>query len=126
MKRISGTWGAYKSDMNKGSYIEIRDGLWFATDAGRDYLGADVPQMPTTTDEVVDMWGSKLRKGAREMLDALVRHKGRMIPRATLGQEVGMEASGGTFGAYLSDLKQAGLIVVDSTGIGANRETLFL
>ena len=37
-----------------------------------------------------------------------------------------MESSGGTFAAYLSDLKQAGLIVVDRDGVRANKETLFL
>lgn len=35
-------------------------------------------------------------------------------------------SSGGTFGAYLSDLKQAGLILVDRDGVRANAETLFL
>jgi len=37
-----------------------------------------------------------------------------------------MESTGGTFSAYLSDLKQAGLIVVDREGVRANEETMFL
>jgi len=127
MKKTGGTWAAYKSDLRNGSYIEIRgDGLWYATDEGRDYLGADIPDTPASTEEVVALWGAKLRKGAREMLDILVHHKGRAVSREQLGQAVNMEQSGGTFSAYLSDLKQAGLIVVDRDGVRANQETLML
>ena len=126
MKRTGGTWAAYKSDLTKGGYVQIRGGMWFATDAGREYLGSDMPQTPTCTEEVVSLWGKKLRKGAREMLDVLVNHRGASIDRESLGRAVGMEPSGGTFAAYLSDLKQAGLIVVARDGVSANRETLML
>jgi hypothetical protein len=104
----------------------IREGLWFATQVAMDFFGGDIPDTPTTTNEVVELWGSKLRKGAREMLDVLVSKRGNPVNRASLGEAVGMESSGGTFGAYLSDLKQAGLIVVEGGSIQANRETLFL
>ena len=127
MKKTGGTWAAYKSDLRNGGYIEVRgDGLWYATNEGRSYLGADVPDTPVSTEEVVALWGEKLRKGAREMLDVLVRHKGRPVDRADLGAAINMEPSGGTFSAYLSDLKQAGLIVVDRDGVRANEETLML
>lgn len=127
MKKTGGTWSAYKSDLRNGGYFEQRgDGLWYATEAGREYVGADAPEMPSTTEEVVQLWGGKLRRGAREMLDVLVRHKGRVVAKEELGAAVNMESSGGTFSAYLSDLKQAGLIVVDRDGVRANEETLFL
>lgn len=126
MKRTGGTWAAYKSDLRNGGYIQIRDGLWYATEAGREFLGADIPETPTTTDEVVRLWGEKLRLGARSMLDVLVNHRGRTVAREDLGRAVQMEHTGGTFSAYLSDLKQAGLIEVDRDGVRANRETLFL
>jgi len=126
MKKSGGTWGAYKSDLKNGGYLELRDGLWFATEAGREYVGADAPEMPSTTEEVVRLWGAKLRLGARNMLDVLVEKRGQNMTREDLGAAVGMESAGGTFGAYLSDLKQAGLIKVDRSGVRANRETLFL
>lgn len=127
MKKTGGTWAAYKSDLRNGGYFEVRgDGLWYATEDGRAAVGADAPDMPSTTEEVVALWGEKLRKGAREMLDVLVSHKGRNISREDLGAAVNMESSGGTFSAYLSDLRQAGLILVDRDGVRANRETLFL
>lgn len=127
MKRTGGTWAAYKSDLRNGNYIEIRgDGLWYSTDYGREYLGENIPETPTTTQEVVQLWGEKLRKGAREMLDVLVNHRGHPVAKDDLGSAVGMEPSGGTFAAYLSDLKQAGLIIVDRDGVRANAETLLL
>lgn len=127
MKKTGGTWAAYKSDLRGGGYIEVRsDGLWYATEVGRDYLGADIPDAPSTTEGVVELWGSKLRKGAREMLDVLVRRGGRSMSRAELGEAVAMEPSGGTFAAYLTDLRQAGLIATDRGEVRANKETLLL
>ena len=126
MKRTGGTWAAYKSDLTKGGYVQIQNGMWYATEKGRAYLGSDIPETPATTEEVVNLWGPKLRKGAREMLDVLVSRRGHIVDRADLGKAVDMEPSGGTFAAYLSDLKQAGLIIVDRDGVRANAETLFL
>lgn len=126
MKKTGGTWAAYKSDLRNGGYFEVRDGLWFATEAGRDYVGSDAPEMPSTTEDVVRLWGEKLRLGARNMLDVLVEKRGRHVSKDDLGSAIGMEASGGTFSAYLSDLRQAGLILVDRDGVRANKETLFL
>jgi len=126
MKKTGGTWAAYKSDLRNGGYFEVRDGLWFATEAGRDYVGSDAPEMPSTTQDVVRLWGEKLRLGARNMLDVLVEKRGRHVSKEDLGSAIGMEASGGTFSAYLSDLRQAGLILVDRDGVRANKETLFL
>lgn len=126
MKKTGGTWAAYKSDLVKGGYIAIQQGMWFATEAGRDYLGTEIPDTPSTTEEVVKLWGEKLRLGARSMLNVLVNHRGHTVSRESLGNSIGMEPSGGTFSAYLSDLKQAGLIEVDRDGVRANRETLLL
>lgn len=127
MKKTGGTWSAYKSDLRSGGYFEVRgDSLWYATEEGRAYIGNDALDLPSTTDEVVQLWGDKLRLGARNMLDVLVNHKGHPMSKEELGQAVEMEATGGTFSAYLSDLKQAGLIIVDRDGVRANRETLFL
>ena len=126
MKRTGGTWAAYKSDLKSGGYLEVRDGLWFTTDAGREYVGSDAAEIPSTTEDVVRLWKSKLRLGARNMLDILVRRGGRSISRDELGRAIGMESSGGTFAAYLSDLRQAGLIVVDRDGVRADKGALFL
>lgn len=126
MKKTGGTWAAYKSDLVKGGFIEIQNGMWFATETGRAFLGSEVPDAPMTTEEVVTLWGSKLRLGARNMLNVLVAKRGRTVSKEELGAAIEMEHTGGTFSAYISDLKQAGLIEVDREGIRANKETLFL
>jgi hypothetical protein len=127
MKRTSGTWAAYKSDLRNGGCIEVHaDGLWYATEAGQNFAGLDVPGTPATTEDVIALWNSKLRKGARQMLEILVRHAGATLSRDELGAAVGLEPSAGTFAAYLSDLKQAGLIVVDRDGVRAHKENLLL
>jgi hypothetical protein len=127
MKRTSGTWSAYKSDLRQGGYMEIlSNGLWYATLHGIKATGNTALTSPNTTAQVVELWSGKLRKGAREMLDCLVERRGRTVSRIDLGAAVSLKSSSGTFSAYLSDLKQAGLIEVDKIGVRANKETLFL
>lgn len=126
MKRTGGTWAAYKSDLKQGGYLEIRDGIWFATEAGVAYFGGSIPDAPQTTEEVFNLWTPKLRAGAVKMLSELIKHKGLAITREQLGEAVEMGSRGGTFSAYLSDLKTADLIVVAGSNLSANAETLFL
>ena len=121
----SGTYNTYKSDLKSGGYIEFRDNLVYATQAAMDFFAGDIPETPTTTEEVVKVWEPKLRSGAREMLKVIIERQGEEISRDELAEAVGMVRSG-TFNTYLSDLRTAGLIVSSSTGVSANRETLFL
>jgi hypothetical protein len=126
MKRTGGTWAAYKSDLKQNGYLDIRDGIWYATEAGVSYFGGSIPDAPRTTEEVFNLWTPKLRAGAVKMLEELIRHKGSQITREQLGHAVEMEPRGGTFSAYLSDLKTADLILVAGSNLSANAETLFL
>lgn len=120
----SGTFSAYMSDLRGGGYIEARDGLIFASQAGLDYFG-EVPAAPQSTEEVLEIWRPKLRDGARRMLDALVAAGGRAMGREELATAAGLTNSG-TFSAYLSDLRTARLAVVERDGVAADRESLFL
>lgn len=121
----SGTYSAYKSDLFKYGYAEKRGDDLFATQPGLDYFGGDVPAAPQSTQEVVDLWSSKLRDGARRMLSRLIEHGGEYVPHEQLYEESELVKSG-TASAYLSDLKRAQLAVVSREGVAANRETLFL
>ncbi len=58
---------------------------------------------------------SDLRKGARRMLDVLARYP--QLSRIQLGTLAGFTPTGGTFGTYLGDLKRAGFIDEDGTGL---------
>jgi len=120
----SGTVSAYLSDLRRGQFMEERDGMLFSTQIGLDYF-EHLPQAPTTTQEVLDIWRPKLRDGARRMLEVLVEQAGEQMSREELGEKANLVKSG-TFSAYLSDLKTARLAVVTPSGIAADRETLFL
>jgi uncharacterized protein len=121
----SGTFSAYMSDLRRGGYIEEKNGMVFATEAGLEYC-KHVPAAPSTTKEVLDIWRPKLRDGARRMLDILVESRGENISKEELGERAQL-AKSGTFSAYLSDLKTARLVIVNRDGtVAANKETLFL
>jgi hypothetical protein len=58
----------------------------------------------------------KLKRGARNMLDVLVRHHPTRLSRGVLAARAGMSESG-TFGDYLGALRQQGLIETDGRGM---------
>ncbi len=115
MKRTSGTWGTYKSRLNQAGYIE-RDGsgLFTITGEGLAAMGT-LPDQPTTTDQVLDMW-RKAVGPASKLLNILIDYRDAPITRADLAQHAEMSPNSGTFGTYLSRLNSNGLI--EKTGDG--------
>lgn len=115
-----GTFGTYFSNLKKTGFIEERGGLVYATEAGIQHLGADVPRAPTSHADAMALWKRALRKGAFEMLQAIVAAARGGLSRADLAAAVGMTASGGTFGTYLSNLRRNGLITESGGALVAN------
>lgn len=105
-----GTFNTYLGDLRRGGYIEERDGLVHATDAGITALGDKLPVAPTSHDDAMALWRRALRKGAFEMLEAIVAAGSRGLSRDAVADAVGMVKSGGTFNTYLGDLRRNGLI----------------
>ncbi|TPN34740.1 MULTISPECIES: hypothetical protein [unclassified Mesorhizobium] len=108
-KRTGGTWSTYKSRLRTKAAIEQRGDLWFATQAGVDAIGGDVPTMPRTPDERLAMWKGKIA-GVGPMLDALRNHYPHLISRTDLAFRLGLAPGGGTFGTYLSRVRSNDLI----------------
>lgn len=106
-----GTFGTYLSDLRRNGFVEERDGLVYATAAGIHQLGDTVPAKPTSHEEAMMQWRKSLRSGAYAMLQSIVAAGRSGISRAEIAESVSMEASGGTFGTYLSDLRRNGLII---------------
>lgn len=104
-----GTFNTYLSDLRKHAFIEERDDLLYATKAGVEQFG-ELPPAPTTHAEAMAQWAKALRSGAYKMLEAVVREQHGGLHRANLADLVNMQASGGTFNTYLSDLRRNGLI----------------
>lgn len=119
-----GTFNTYLGDLRRAGYIEERDKLVYATEAGILHLGADVPSAPTSHEEAMALWREALRAGAFRMLEAIVEAGRDGMDRASLAAAVGMERSGGTFNTYLGDLRRNGLIT-ESRGVAIANDILF-
>lgn len=121
-----GGFGARLSDLRVAGFLEdVTPGVVRATDAGaQKFLGAF--QAPSNTREVMELWRPKLREICMLILEKLVESNGEPVRRADLADAVGA-TDGGGFGARLSDLRVAGLLVDAGKGlVAANKETLFL
>ena len=125
MKRSSGTYSSYKSNLRTTSLMAERDGLVFATEQGMALIG-QVEGAPHTTSEVVAIWKGKLKPGAWRLFEVIFRAQGEPVAIEFVCQEAGF-AKSGTVSSYLSNLRTAQLIVDRGRGfVAANRETLLI
>lgn len=119
-----GTFNTYLGDLRRGGYMEEREGLVYATDAGIQHLGAEIPPTPTSHEEAMALWRGALRAGAFRMLEVVVSAGKAGIGREAIAEAVGMERKGGTFNTYLGDLRRNGLIT-ESRGVAVANDILF-
>jgi hypothetical protein len=108
-KRTGGTWGAYKSRLRSAGLVEERGKLWYATEDGLEAGGGEAVDLPTTPEGLIDMWKSRI-SGVGPMLDVLAAAYPASLMREEIAHRLGMAASGGTFGTYLSRLRSNGLV----------------
>src|SRR5262249_41746563 len=66
-----GTFSAYFSTLKRNGLTKETDGEVQITPTGFEYLGADIPPRPQTTEELLELWRGALRAGERKMLDEL-------------------------------------------------------
>ena len=123
MKRTGGTWGAYKSRLRSASMIVQTGNAWAATKAGVQAVGKNVEPMPGPGPDLAEYWIARIAS-IGPMLRHLVKIYPRKIGRGDLAHVLGMSASGGSFGAYLSRLRSVGIITVDGGQIAASRELM--
>jgi predicted transcriptional regulator len=123
-KITGGTFQTYYSTLKREGLIAESGGEIEITQAGLDYVGADVGA-PMTTDEVVEQWRTALKAGARKMLDELLAVHPNEISREELAERVEMTESGGTFQTYLGTLRRNGLAEIDGGFVRAG-QALFL
>lgn len=117
-----GTFGTYFSRLKKNEYlVEDSDEGLTITDAGLAVIGRERRDSPPDLEARIEMWRGVLVKGARALFDEVLRTGG--IAKTELGRVTNYEASGGTFGTYLSILRRNDLVkVVD----GQNDEDMVL
>lgn len=102
------TYRAYRGDLVRAGYVKREGVINHITPQGVEFLGGDIPQAPRTLEEVLALWRPQLRKGAFEMLRAVVDH-GPLTPER-LAEVVATDRTGSTFRAYLGDIVRPGLV----------------
>jgi len=118
----SGTYASYMSALRTAGLIdEGTDGLTL-TDAGCAYVaaGGGPPRTPRSTADLVALWSSKLKLGARRMLAVLVGAHPIAMSRDELAERSGIASASGTFASYLSALRSNGLVEGPSDALRAN------
>lgn len=103
------TFSSYLSNLRTaGLLIEDGDRLT-VPDTVFDLFGIEKSD-PKTPAEMLATWRSKLKKGAREMLDALVDAHPEGLDRSDLADALGINPTGTTLSSYLSNLRTNELI----------------
>jgi len=118
IKSKGSTFTSYLSSLRQSGFVEERGTGLDITDAGRDYLRSigEYPTTALTHEEIVAHWMPRFKKGAREMLEYLIRQYPRSVHREELGNVVGIDHQGSTFTSYLSSLSGAEVAVKDYDG----------
>ena len=116
-----GTFGSYLSNLKRNGWITEQNKRISATDRGLEMAG-DVEELPTDSDEIINMWAGKFKAGAAKMLKIIAEHYPDSLSREELGEQTGFTVTGGTFGSYLSNLRRNGLIIVSGNEIKATKE----
>jgi hypothetical protein len=124
LRRTSGTFSQYLGAIRQGGYAVEQDGKLELTEMGFALVGG-VPRAPQTVDETREMWRSKMKAGARRMLDILIDEHPEWMTRFELAGKAGITPSSGTFSQYLGTLRQAGLLEESSGSVRAS-DVLFL
>src|SRR5208337_3020656 len=96
VSRSGGSFGTYKSSLKTQGMIQEIGGLYFATQAGMDYLGENIQESPTDTQGVLNLWKPKFVAGARRMLDVLIELGGEPISYEELSEKAGVSVAGGS------------------------------
>jgi hypothetical protein len=126
MKITGGTFQTYYGILKREGLMEVDSGgLHAITADGASIVPEAVGTAATSTEEIVEMYRSKLKAGARKMLDVLIDEYPHPVERTELAAEIDMEPSGGTFQTYLGHLRRNGLAEVDGSMVRAG-EALFL
>lgn len=121
----SGTFSDYLSSLKRGGFVvEEPSGLTLTTpgvEQAPNGVGAGAP----SPQALAEMWGRKLKAGARRMLDALLQAHPDGLTREELAERSEISKGSGTFSDYLSSLRRNGL-AEERSGVVYAGEALFL
>lgn len=119
-----GTFNTYLSELKRNGWLIEQFDKLFTTEEGFKSAG-DVPDLPSDSQEIIQMWARKFRAGASKMLRVIAEVYPEGLSKEELGERTGFVSSGGTFNTYLSELRRNDLIEIEGQTIKATKE-LFL
>jgi len=124
----SGTFSSYLSALRSTGLVlehNVNADLQISK-AGLEFLGPLAQTKPASTQELIAVWSQAIKKdGARRMLHRLVEWYPVWAQRDYLGSATNISSTSGTFSAYLSILRSAGLIEEKGQEVRAN-QALFI
>ncbi|HEX8380650.1 MAG TPA: DUF87 domain-containing protein [Allosphingosinicella sp.] len=107
--KTGGTWKTYRGALLRAGYVEQRDGLFHATEAGLAAAGVEPQPLPPPGPDLARFWGERI-PGARKMVDMLAKRWPHFVTKEGLAADLGMAADGGTFKTYLGRIRSNGLL----------------
>jgi hypothetical protein len=107
--RKGGAWSRRLTRYRRAELIEQRDGRFFATQAGLDQAGEEIPDTPPPGAQLVAFWAKRLGAPGRILL-ALAKIYPEDLKRDAIAGQVNMSAKGGAFTRAMTALKQAEVI----------------
>ena len=123
MSPTSGSFGTYLSTLKREDLITVENGHVKVTAKGKEQAGAFKAYPKKWSDRVVfwcDLIGGN--SGAARILTYLAACHPNYATKATVGAQVGMSHTSGSFGTYLSTLKRHDLITVSGGNLKAADE----
>lgn len=113
-----GTFQTYMGELRRlGYFEEDTQGGVHVTPEGLNAAG-EVPPAPSTHEEIMARWKASFRKGAGDMLQAVVDAGTDGLTEADLAEQTGFTPTGGTFQTYLSELRRNNLIEIQRDEYG--------
>lgn len=102
------TRDAYIQRLAERGHVAVAGDQIAPTDEGLAALGPDFEPLPTG-DALREFWMGRLPEGERKLLEALVEHYPKAVPRETVGEATGFKRS--TRDAYLQRMQSKRVIV---------------
>jgi hypothetical protein len=86
------TFKTYRNRLKRFHLVTVEEGVMTLTDLGTMYVPDTGQTAPRTTEEMVEFWNGRLRKGERDMLNFLVSVRGMKVSRDTIMKEAGINS----------------------------------
>ncbi len=113
-----GTFNTYISELKRNGWIVGANELSITEDG----LSNATPSQIPSGEELLNLWCTKFRKGAGNILRVVYSKYPNDISKEDISYETGFESSGGTFNTYLSELRRNGLIKIEGGQVSINPE----